>query len=475
MVNEKFYDRHTELEFFREKYAHLSKGELIIFYGRRRLGKTSLIKHFLDEVKCKKVYSFVNDLKDKELMESFAQDITAMTGDKLKIDSWKVLFEYIREEAKREKFVMVIDEFQKLKRLAPGFISELQNYWDSELKTTRLMLIIVGSSIGMMQKIALSASGALYGRKTGQLKLKPFRYVDVREMLAAKSEEDKIVWYAVFGGTPHYIGMVYQNDDLREALAEAVLGKTAPLHEETMNVLEFEIRTISRHSAILQAIAQGKQTSKEIADVVQVRSEILSPYIDKLMTLSLIDRKEPILGKEKHARYVLSDNFFRFWYQFVFPNQTALELGNVKIVLAKIKEGLNAYVGRIFENVVREVFMLYNGRKIKDISLNFRSIGSWWDRTGHEIDVVIENDHELILGEIKWTNEPMTAVILDELIKKTQFLNYGGRIKYVLISKAGFAESCENMAAKMNATLLSLKDLERLFERASDDKEMSPA
>lgn len=468
MVKEPFYDRHSELQFFRQKYLNLSKGEFIVFYGRRRLGKTSIIKRFLDEVKGKKVYSFVNDLEDRELMDSFAQDITTMTGDPLKIDSWKVLFEYIYEEAEKEKFVFVIDEFQKLKKLAPSFISELQNYWDSKLKNTKLMLIIVGSSIGMMQKIALSASGALYGRKTGQLQLGPFRYVDFREMFANKSEEDKIVWYSIFGGTPHYLEIAHKLEDVHEAILKSVLEKTAPLHEETKSLLEFELRTISRYSCILQAIAQGKQTSKEIADVLQVKSGLLSPYFEKLITLlQLIEKKEPVFGKEKHTRYVLSDNFFRFWYRFIFPNQTLIELGNVKLVSTKIKDELNSYIGHIFENIVRELFTFYNTKNIKDITLNFRRIGSWWDRVGHEIDLVIENENELIVGEIKWTKEPMTVAVFDELIKKTQFLNYGGRIKYVLVSKNGFTENCEKMAAKMNATLLTLKDLEQLFQRAT--------
>ncbi len=468
MTKEPFYDRCAELQFFRQKYLKLSKGEFIVFYGRRRLGKTRLVKRFLDEVKCKKVYSFVNDVEEKELMESFAQDIMTMTGDALKIDSWKVLFEYFYEEAKKAKLVLVIDEFQNLKKLAPRFISELQNYWDSKLKHTKLMLVIVGSSIGMMQKIALSSSGALYGRKTGQLKLKPFRYVDFREMFSHKSEEDKIKWYSLFGGTPHYLEIVYQIEDIHEAILKVVLEKTAPLHEETKNLLEFELRTIARYNAILRAIAQGKQTSKELSDALQVRSGTLSPYLEKLTELlNLIEKKEPILGKEKHTRYVLSDNFFKFWYRFVFPNQTSLELGNVEIVSAKIKDELNAYVGQIFENVVREAFILYNGKKLKDIFLSFKRIGSWWDRAGHEIDLVIENEKELILGEVKWTKEPMTANVLDELIKKTRFLNYSGRIKYVLVSKNGFAESCEKMAAKMDVTCFNLKDLEQLFQLAT--------
>jgi len=468
MTKEPFYDRHEELAFFKQKYLNLTKGELIVFYGRRRLGKTRLIKRFLDDSSGKKLYSFVNSLEEKELMNSFANDILTMRGDALKIDKWSVLFDYLYDEAKKERFIFIIDEFQRLKTLAPGFITELQNYWDSKLKNSKLMLVIVGSSIGMMRKIAVSASGVLYGRKTGEIQLRPFRYVDFREVYPHFNEEERINWYAVFGGTPYYLELVYQMKDLHEAILKTVLEKNSPLREEAKNLLEFELRVIARYNSILQAIAQGKEIIKEISDETGIPAEALPQYIDKLIKLlNLVEKKEPVCGKEKNSRYVLSDNFFKFWYIFVFPNQSSLELGNTKYVLDKISTDLNGYIGHVFETVVREVFVLYNGSKIKDISLNFTKIGSWWDRAAHEIDIVIENQNELILGEIKWTNKPMDATVLDELMKKTQFINYRGRIKYVLISKNGFNLSCQTLASKTNTTLLDLKELESLFNLAT--------
>ena len=464
MTKEPFYDRHEEIRYFREKYIHLKKGELIVFYGRRRLGKTRLIKRFLDESSGKKIYSFVNFVEEKELMVSFANDILAMTGDSVKIDRWSILFDYLYEEAEKEKVIFVIDEFQRLKTLAPGFITELQNYWDSKLKNCTLMLVIVGSSIGMMRKIAVSASGVLYGRKTGEIQLRPFRYVDFREVFPSLSEEDKINWYAVFGGTPYYLELIHEIKNLKEAILKIVLEKNSPLREEAKNLLEFELRVIARYNSILQAIAQGKKIIKEISDETGIPAMSLPQYIDKFIKLlNLVEKKEPLLGKEKNSRYVLSDNFFKFWYLFVFPNQSSLEIGNTKYVLDKIDSELNGYVGRVFENIVREAFILYNGANIKDIALDFTNIGSWWDRTGREIDLVIENKNELILGEIKWTNNPMDGIVLEDLMRKTQFVNYRGRITYVLISKNGFSRSCQDLAAKTHTTLLDLKELESLF------------
>ena len=469
MTKEPFFDRHEELRFFRERYLSLTKGEFIVFYGRRRLGKTKLIRRFLDEVKSKKIYSFVNIVDEKDLMKNFEADILNMTGDILKIDRWADLFEYIYEEAKKEKCVLVIDEFQRLKSIAPGFISELQNYWDTKLKTAKLMLIIVGSSIGMMRKIAISASAPLYGRKTAAIQLHPFRYVDFREMFADRTEEEKIRWYAVFGGTPYYLELVYQTQDIYEAMSKAFLDKNSPLREEVRNLLELELRSLERYNSILQGIAQGKESIKELADTTHVKSVTLPKYLKNLIfLLDLVKQKTPLRGKAKSSKYVLSDNFFKFWYRFIFPNQSALEFGNTKLVLDKIKENIESCTGNVFEDIVREVFVLYNGGKIKDLELNFSNIGSWWDRASNEIDLVIENKNELILGEVKWTNKPMDAGVLDDLMRKTQLVSHHGRIKYVLVSKNGFTDSCEKLATRTNTTLLNLKELEQLFKAATN-------
>jgi len=332
------------------------------------------------------------------------------------------------------------------------------------------MLVIVGSSVGMMQKIAFSSSGVLYGRKTGQIQLKPFRYVDFRGMFADRTEEEKIKWFSVFGGTPHYLEIVHKIKDINEAILKFVLEKNAPLRDEPKNLLEFELRVIARYNSIVQAIAQHKYTVKEISDSTGIPSEVLMPYLNKLIDLiTILVKKEPILGKEKSSKYMISDNFFKFWYRFVFPNQSTLELGNTKEVLSIIDKDLSSYIGYVFEDIVKELFILYNQNKIKDITLNFTNIGSWWDRKSNEIDLVIENKNGLILGEIECRNKMMDADIIKELIKKMQFVNYHGKIKFVLISKSGFTDSCKKLALETNTTLLDLKDIENLFDAAPKD------
>lgn len=467
MVEEPFYDRKKELDFFIKKHENLKSGELIVFYGRRRLGKTRLIKKIIEDrrISGKRLYLFVNLLEEKNLMESFKDSIQSQLGETLKIEKWADFFNYLSDISEKHKMLVVIDEFQRLKSISPSFITELQNQWDSKLKNSRIMVVIVGSSIGMMRRIALSSSGVLYGRKTGQVQLMPFRYADFREIFPKISEEEKIEWYAAFGGTPYYVELGMKQKNIWDSIRENMLLEKSPLREEPKDLLEFELRVIARYNSILGAISSGKNSIKEISDVTSIPAETLPAYLENLIKLmNIVEKVEPVLGKKKMSKYVLNDNFFRFWYRFVLPNISALEIDNVKAVEEKIRENFSSYIGRIFENIARELFRLYNGSSIKNMELDFTEIGSWWDRTGNEIDLVLRNKNELIIGEIKWTNKPMDRDILAGLMKKTEFLDYGGKIKYVLASRSGFTQKCIEFAEKTGALMLDLKDIEKLFD-----------
>lgn len=473
-MDEPFYDRKKELNYLQKKHETLKSGELIVIYGRRRLGKTRLIKRVSEspETSGKKLYFFVNLLEENKLMESFSDSILNQLGETVKLGKWTDFFKYLFDISLKHKALVVIDEFQRLKSISPSFITELQNQWDSRLKNNRLMLVIVGSSIGMMRRIAISSSGALYGRKTGQMQLMPLKYADFREIFPKLTEEEKIERYFVFGGTPYYIeiGMKYQN--LWESVKESMLVENAPLKEEPKDLLEFELRVIARYNSILNAISSGKGSIKEISDNTHMPSETLPAYIENLIKLmNIVEKKEPVFGKERMGRYVINDNFFRFWYRFILPNIPLLEANNIKAVEEKIKEDFPSFSGRLFEDVVKELFKLYNGSKIKELEMNFTEIGSWWDRSGNEIDIAIKNKNELVLGEVKWTNKPMDADVLEELMKKTKFVNYGGRIKYVLVSKNGFTQKCMELAQKTGSLLLDLTDIEKLFNSAEHSKE----
>ncbi|MBU0646781.1 AAA family ATPase [Patescibacteria group bacterium] len=386
---EEFYDRKNEIEQLRERYKALDGGVLLALYGRRRVGKTELVKKFMNELPQKRKFYFYVDLSGKqELLNSLSAAILEQLNETIKFGSFDGFFDYL-EGKSSEKFLLVIDEFQRFLNVAPEFITKLQNRWDSKLRHSKIMILIVGSSIGMIKKITESRAGALYGRAS-KIKISPFRYVDFRLMFKELDESEKIERYAVFGGTPYYLEKTKKIGSTLQAISELVLKKDGVLAEEPKNLLEYEnVRVHAKYNSILHSIGSGKEILKEIQDFTKIPPTTMPAYIKRLdELLDLVGKKDPILGKERLGRYAIRDNFFKFWYKFIFPHQTALNLGNDKLVLKIIEENLNSYVGRIFEDIVKELLILSLNKKIKGVEMNFENIGSWWDRYSNEIDIV---------------------------------------------------------------------------------------
>src|SRR3989344_4327542 len=373
-----FYDTVEELAQLKEKYAQIDKtgtGEMIAVYGRRRVGKTELIKTFLKEISGEKIYFYISLSQRGVVFNILSEAIKEQTGESIKIDDAEDFFRYIKNKSKKDKLVLVLDEFQRFLDVAPEMITSLQHHWDDFLRRERIMILLVGSSIGMMQKIMESRNGALYGRAQ-RVKISPFKYSDFRSMFGELGEEEKIIRYSVFGGTPYYLEKTKRFKETFEAINELLLKKGAELTEEPKILLEYEnVKVHVKYNSILQAISAGKEILKEIQDFTKMPLSHLPPYINKLDNLlDLVKRKDPVLGKERLGRYCIKDNFFKFWYKFIFPNQTPLALGNTKLVSDLIKENLNAYVGRIFEDIIKELLILYNTREIKGFKLNFENI-----------------------------------------------------------------------------------------------------
>jgi len=474
MARTQFYDRKEELAYLKEKYAHIErtgKGEMIVLYGRRRVGKTELVKQFLGEVQERKLYFYVGLSERRVIFQALASAIQEQMGDVVKVEVAEDFLAYIRELSKREKCVLVLDEFQRFLDVAPEMITSLQNYWDSALKNQRILVLLVGSSIGLMQKIMDSKAGALYGRAQ-KVKLSPFKYADFREMFKELPPEEKILRYAIFGGTPFYLEKTKRYKDTLESVVELVLKKDAELSEEPKTLMEYEqVKIHAKYNAILQAISSGKEVLKEIQDFTKMPGSHLPQYITRLdRLLDLVRKSDPVLGKGKLGRYRLNDNFFRFWYRFVFPHQTALNLGNASLVKEAIRKNLNGYVGRIFEEVIKELLILYNTKEIKGLRLNFENIGSWWDRNGNEIDVLAYNlkERKFLVGEVKWTNALVGKEVIEELYRKSKLIGYGGEYQFIFASKRGFtAEALEKMK-ELKAVSLDLEEIESLFDKSSE-------
>jgi len=468
MENLTFYDRKQEIKLLKEEFANLQSGKMFVVYGRRRVGKTELIRQFIKSIPKNKMYFYVDLVEKQGILDSLSKSVQEQLGETRKFADFNDFLDFIALKSKNG-FVLVIDEFQRFLEVSPQFITQLQNHWDQKLKVNKIMLILVGSSIGMIQKITNSKAGALYGRAT-RIKISPFKYGDFRLMFKELSEEERIITYAVFGGTPYYLEKVKKvNGDIHLKIFELLLKKSAELFEEPKNLLEYEnVRIHAKYNSILQAASVGKENVKEIADFTGIDTNTLPAYIKRLdELLELLERKDPVLGKERLGRYGLKDNFFNFWYKFIFPNQTALNLGNIKIVDDNIKENLNAHVGRVFEGICKELFITYINKEISSYTIDFENIGNWWNRTGEEIDIVGYNHktRRILVGEVKWTNDPVDIGVVDDLMRKFKFINFTGEYKFLFISKNGFTERALTRIKEINAIHLNLEDIERLFDK----------
>lgn len=441
----------------------LSKPEpsLLRLYGRRRLGKTELLR--LVAQRRKGIYLLVDDADRAQVLDSLSRQLARETGGlAIPYRDWDAFFEHV---ATLDQFV-ILDEFQRLIENDSQAITRLQHHWDSTLRRTGPSVVLCGSSVGMMQRLTGGRRGPLFGRLTGDIRLKPFQYGAVRLLYPDLDEAERVRRYAVFGATPFYhqfsIGA-----DLETAVRRAFLEDISPLQEEPQTLLEFELRKPTRYNSVLYEIGNGTHARSELENKVGVKSGGLGPYLELLRKeLDLVRMDDPVCGTRKQARYVFSDPFFEFYYRFVFPNRPRLELGRIDAVWKDIEKELDGFVGRVFEDVVRQTLVLANGTEVNGVRLDFDEVGRWWNRTGEELDVVARGKNEILAGEVKWSRNPADAALLYDAQRKIALLERTDRlpVRPFVAARGGLEGAAERLAKEMRALTLDLGDLERLHD-----------
>lgn len=404
----KFIGRQAELSKLNAEYTR--DGSFVVIYGRRRVGKTTLIKEFLKKKTA--FYFLATEELESQSMKRLAGVIARTTKNallqKATFTDWLDLFQVIADYKPEEKKVLVIDEFPYLVKTNSAFPSILQNAWDEILKDSNVMLILSGSLIGMMKKHALSYDSPLYGRRTAQIRLAPLSFTDiyaVQKIPFAQAVEQ----YSVTGGVPKYLEFFEDGRPLEEQLEDAVLSKSGFLYEEPNFLLKSESLTAVNYFSIIKAIADGNHKLGKIAGALGQETSALTQYLSTLTDLSFVEKKTPITEKnpEKSRKglYFISDNFIRFWFHYVYPYKGELELDNTQIVLDEInKDFIQKFVAFVYEDICRNIFAdLCRDRTIPFVPSR---IGSYWlnDFDGDtEIDVVAvdHQNRQVFAGECK--------------------------------------------------------------------------
>ncbi|MDI6820299.1 MAG: ATP-binding protein [Candidatus Hodarchaeaceae archaeon] len=331
------------------------------------------------------------------MLKEFSMEVGRFFGDigvsLAGLPDWVMLFKYLREKVGGKRVPVVVDEFPFLAGANRAMPSLFQRGWDEHLRHTNVFLILCGSSISMMEKGVPSYRSPLYGRRTGQLFFQPLKFNDARKFFPRKGLGEQMEFYAVLGGTPAYLLQFSEEKDLIENIRERVLRRDAFLYNEVEFVLRGELKEPRKYFTILKEIAFGRTKLNDISRATGVERGILSRYLSILEDLRVIRRSVPVTEKHPHKSrkgvYEIEDNFFKFWFEFVFPNRSYIEGGEPELVIKKIIEGLDAYLGRVFEEVCSEAlwWMLKLGRA----PFTFTELGKWWSRED-EVDIVALNE-----------------------------------------------------------------------------------
>ena len=464
-----FVGRHQELEQLNQAYQE-NNFQFTVIYGRRRIGKTSLINEFLKDKKA--IYYVALEENAEDNLKRFSDAISILKntdqGGKEKFANFEECFKEITRLAQEQRVILVIDEFPYLAKAYPTISSMLQSYIDHEFKETNLFLILCGSSMSFMERQVLGYQSPLYGRRTLALKLEPFKLSEAHEMLPKLSKEDAFIINTVCGGVPQYLSYMSDSMSVADNIKKNFLSKSGRLFDEPNNLLQQELRDPTNYNSIINAIASGASKHSKIAQSAHLQTGPLTTYLNNLIDLGIVEKKLPVTeqkkSKSKNIVYRICDGMFRFWYTFVGKQTDLIERGLTDLAWVKVQKGLSDFMGPEFEKYSQD-FMWSQDMNEKIVPNPFIHLGNWWgtDKRTHqqvELDIVGFSDDERdgYFGECKWKNEPIPRSVLKKLIANSETFKYPIK-HYYLFSKSGFTDSCQELAEKINCQLFTFEEI----------------
>lgn len=460
-----FIGRKTELQQLNTLYKQ-DNFQCVIIYGRRRVGKTTLINEFIKDKDA--VYFTGIESTAKDNLENFSRSIAALNN--ANTDNAPVYKDFrsalidIDALAQNRKIVLVIDEYPYLARSYRPISSLLQELIDTKFKNNaNLFIILCGSSMSFMEKQVLGYQSPLYGRRTAQFHIRPFTFYEAAAYYKNFSNEDLAVVYGITGGIPLYMSFITDTLSLKDNIINTFLTPSGYMYEEPFNLLNQELREPAMYNAIIRAVATGSSRISEIASKVGIENAAATSYIGKLIELGIIEKEIPAgtAGKSRKSIYGIKDGMFRFWYKFIPENNILVQRNMPEAAWTNIQPHINEYMGKVFENICAD-YLLEN---YTNLPVQFQNFGRWWGnnpkmKREEEIDIVAANNDKAILCECKWRNEKTDKDVLETLLERRKLLPWFNECYYYIFSKSGFTAACQQLANENDKVkLVTYKDM----------------
>lgn len=451
-----FIGRERELASLNEFYEKDGIGMTVI-YGRRRIGKSTLITEF---VKDKKTIFYtatkVGKNRNLELFSRQVVDLFMPGVENISFNTIEAVFDFIDKNVKDDKLVLVIDELPYWAEKDDALLSVLQKYIDTIWNDKNLKIILCGSALSFMEKKVLSEKSPLFGRRDSQIKLEAFSYLDAAEFVPDYSNEDKAICYGITGGVARYLAMIDPEKSIDENIVRLFFRTDGYLYDETRNLLTQEFSDISIVNNIVEQIASGENTLNIIAGKIGEKEQTVLYSLDKLINVGLVEKKKCITDEKnkKKTQYVLKDYMFKFWYEFIPKATSVIEIGQGELYYTKVvKPALHSFMGTVFEDMCR-YYTLKQGIE-GAYGCFITSVGSWWgiesitDKNGGvrtqstDIDVVAisEIDKKAVIGECKFKNEKIDKGVYETLIRRGKLITAKYKVsKYIFFSLSGYTD-----------------------------------
>ena len=400
---------------------------MLILYGRRRIGKTRLLKQWVKQSQSRALYWVAEPSSASDQLRSFSQAVYNFANSQapapldFSYTTWEQAWQQVALLAQQERFALLIDEFTYVLTVTPSIAGVLQNAWDHILKQTNLFLVISGSHLGMMQRHMLSYQAPLYGRATNQLHLQPMLFGYTQDFFPNYGPDERVAIYAIFGGVPAYWERINQAESISDNIRYQLLTPNNLMQAEPRLLLQDFVHEPHNYVSVLSAIAIGARTQKEISVRAGLAQGHISKYLSVLRDSGFVERRVPVTATQSSrlGRYHISDPYLRFYYRFLFVRQAQLAMDEPDLVLAEIRRHFLDFIGtHTWEELCREWTLRAGVRDCLPFTAD--QVGTAWTKKA-QVNVVGINSMEktIILGECKWQDKPIGRSILRQLVAKT--------------------------------------------------------